>query len=75
KERRNGTSLVYFYDTTGICGFRYHDFAGENDTTAYYFYLKNLQGDVIAIYTLNGTKVAEYAYDAWGKCTIISDID
>ncbi|MBR3917494.1 MAG: RHS repeat-associated core domain-containing protein [Clostridia bacterium] len=73
KERRNGTSLVYFYDTAGICGFRYHDFAGENDTTAYYFYLKNLQGDVTAILDENGNVVAEYLYDAWGKCTITYD--
>ncbi|MBR3965560.1 MAG: RHS repeat-associated core domain-containing protein, partial [Clostridia bacterium] len=42
------------------------------DPTTYVF-KKNLQGDVNAIYTLNGTKVAEYAYDAWGKCTITYD--
>ena len=29
-------------------------------------------GDIIAIYN-GATKVAEYAYDAWGNCTIVSD--
>ena len=28
-------------------------------------------GDVIAIYDTNGNKVVEYAYDAWGNCTIV----
>ena len=34
-----------------------------------YTYRKNLFGDIIAIYQGN-TKVAEYAYDAYGNCTI-----
>ena len=29
-----------------------------------------MQGDVIAIYNTSGTKVVEYAYNAWGNCTI-----
>ena len=40
--------------------------------TAYYF-LKNLQGDIIAIVNENRETVARYRYDAWGVCTIISD--
>ena len=27
-------------------------------------------GDVVAIYNTNGTNIVEYAYDAWGNCTI-----
>ena len=34
-------------------------------------YHRNLQGDVIAIYGANGEKQVEYAYDAWGNCTIV----
>ena len=30
-----------------------------------------LQGDVVAIYDTNGSKIVEYAYDAWGNCTIV----
>ncbi|MBQ8207173.1 MAG: RHS repeat-associated core domain-containing protein, partial [Clostridia bacterium] len=40
-----------------------------------YFYKKNLQGDVIAIYDEDGHKVAGYVYDAWGKCTITTNVD
>ena len=32
-----------------------------------YYYVLNLQGDVIAIVSENGTCVAKYTYDAWGN--------
>jgi hypothetical protein len=32
-----------------------------------YFYVKNLQGDVIRIIDLAGTEVASYVYDSWGN--------
>ncbi len=36
-----------------------------NGTT--YYYVTNLQGDVVAIVNSSGTEVASYAYDAWGN--------
>ena len=59
--------LRYFYDTKGICGFRYGD--------VMYYYVKNMQGDIVAVYDGNGTKYGEYAYDVWGKCSVIYDKD
>ncbi len=53
------TTLTYYYGANGVIGFHY------NGTD--YYYRKNLQGDVIAIYTAVGVLVAEYQYDAWGK--------
>lgn len=35
-----------------------------------YYFQRNLQGDVVAIYDTNGTLKAKYLYDAWGNCTI-----
>ena len=32
-----------------------------------YYYVTNLQGDIIAILNGNGVAVAEYTYDAWGN--------
>ncbi|MBE6533948.1 MAG: RHS repeat-associated core domain-containing protein, partial [Ruminococcaceae bacterium] len=32
-----------------------------------YYFLKNLQGDIIEILNSNGQSVVQYAYDAWGK--------
>ncbi len=53
------TTLTYYYGANGVVGFHY------NGTD--YYYRKNLQGDVVAIYTAAGVLVAEYRYDAWGK--------
>ena len=37
-----------------------------------YYYVKNLQGDVVQIRSSYGTLLVEYAYDAWGKVLSIS---
>ena len=37
-----------------------------------YYYVKNLQGDVIQIRSVYGTLLVEYAYDAWGNVIDIS---
>ena len=37
-----------------------------------YYYVTNLQGDVMAILDSNGNCVVEYAYDAWGKVLSIT---
>jgi len=35
-----------------------------------YFFEKNLQGDIVAIYNEAGSKIGTYTYDAWGNCTV-----
>ena len=61
---------MYFYDITGVCGFRLNGFGiGDNR----YYYIKNLQGDIIKIVGEDGTVYGEYSYDAWGNCTIVTD--
>ena len=42
---------------------------GES-TFDYYFFEKNLQGDIIAVYSGAGTKLCTFKYDAWGNSTI-----
>ncbi len=64
-EVRSYGTIEYYYDIDKVIGFRYNN--------ADYYYQKNLQGDVTAIYTATGTKVAEYIYDAWGNCTVTLD--
>ena len=51
--------FYFFYDESGVCGFRYENIDYE--------YVKNIFGDVIGIYNEYGTHVATYAYDAWGN--------
>ena len=37
-----------------------------------YYFVKNLQGDVVQIRSIYGTVVVEYAYDAWGNVLSIT---
>jgi len=61
-----GSSYVHFaYDTSGSpIWMRY------NGTR--YYYVTNLQGDVITILDANGNSVVQYNYDAWGKVLSIT---
>ena len=66
RESWGDNTLMSLYDNGGtVCGILYNG-------TPYYF-VKNLQGDVLSIADANGDTVARYRYDAWGKCTIVSD--
>ena len=65
--RNNETNhLYYYYDANGSIGSISHN-------GVRYAFLKNLQGDVIAILDTSGNVVARYIYDAWGR--ILSIID
>ncbi len=70
EKRGDGNSFHYFYDSYGKLSAIYHH---VNGTRVPYHVVTNAQGDVIALYNWSGTKVAEYSYDAWGNCTIVSD--
>ena len=60
--------IIYLYDESSVVGFLY----GTNGGTLMpYYYHRNLQGDVVAIYTATGTRCVEYAYDAYGNCKTI----
>ena len=58
--------LIPLYDNEdSVCGILYNEIP--------YYFLKNLQGDIIAITDKNGATVAKYRYDAWGGCAITLD--
>ena len=66
--------LVYLYDENGApVGLQYRNKTYGTYTFDTYYFEKNLQGDIIAIYTENGTKIGSYTYDAWGNCTISTE--
>ena len=67
-------SIVPLYDNEdSVCGIIYNDVP--------YYFIKNLQGDVIEIVTTANddvannklVTVAKYSYDAWGVCTVTQD--
>ena len=57
-------ALYFHYDSSGdVIGFT----RTANGTDTEYFYVKNLQGDILKVITATGTEAATYTYDAWGK--------
>lgn len=61
--RDGSTGAEYLYDSEKkVCGMVYNE--------EVYYFAKNLQGDVIALTNSDGRVIAQYSYDAWGKCTV-----
>ena len=57
-------ALYFHYDSSGeVIGFT----RTASGADAEYFYVKNLQGDILKVITATGTEAATYTYDAWGK--------
>ena len=66
--------LVYLYDENDApIGLQYRNKSDAKNVFYTYYFEKNLQGDIIAIYTESGTKIGSYTYDAWGNCTISTE--
>ena len=63
--------ITYIYDASGgLAGLAYKDTPGAVYT---YFYERNGQGEIIGLRNDAGARVVEYAYDAWGDCTTVSN--
>ncbi len=62
-----GTDMLYYIrnNTGALIGFKYN---GEP-----YYYIKNLQEDIIGLKDSNFDTIATYTYDAWGKLLSIKD--
>ncbi len=58
--RKNGVNLYFTYDAEGSP-------LTLTYGSATYYFVTNLQGDVIALMNVSGLKVVEYTYDAWGN--------
>ena len=62
----SATVLDFIYDNHGLpFALNYSTNNGSSFTT--YYYVLNLQGDVVKLVDGGGTSVASYAYDAWGN--------
>ena len=64
----NGTTLSFFYDQQG------NRVGMADSSNHFYYYIYNLQGDVIALAdAATGKLVVTYTYDAWGKPLSVTD--
>ena len=75
REQFGNVLLVYMYDESGSpigmqCRAK-NSAEGVFDT---YYFEKNLQGDIIAVYDASGTKLISYTYDAWGVHTVTNHV-
>ena len=69
-EEWSGHLCVYLYDAEGSpIGMQYRSIGMTENTFETYWFEKNLQGDIVAIYNMSGAKIRSYAYDAWGNVT------
>ena len=68
----NDVLLLYIYDEAGsVIGLKYREAIYSGDLYDCYYFEKNLQGDIVAIYNEAGTKIGGYKYDAWGKPAVV----
>ena len=58
-------SIDFFYDESGRPFAMTYQRA--NDAPQTYYYVLNLQGDVVKLVDVSGAEVASYEYDAWGR--------
>ena len=66
RETWQNKTLIPLYDNQDqVCGISYNG--------RLYSFLKNLQGDVVALVDEQGETVARYSYDAWGVPTVLED--
>lgn len=67
-EKTGNDVTEYLYDNENkLIGFRYN--------CESYYYIKNLQGDIVKIADGECNVVAEYTYEAWGNHEIVIDVD
>ena len=65
-EQYGDTALEFFYDESGApYAFSYK--ADANAAEQIFYYVTDLQGDVMQILDAGGNTVASYTYNAWGK--------
>ncbi|MDY2961822.1 MAG: RHS repeat-associated core domain-containing protein, partial [Oscillospiraceae bacterium] len=71
-QQTDGTQELYFlYDDSN----QPYALVYKSSATAeplFYYYLLNVQGDVVALMNTSGTVVAEYQYDPWGVPTVMN---
>ncbi len=59
---------MYLYDSQGSpMGMMYHSSSYGRGVFDVYWYERNMQGDIIAVYDKSGTKLVSYVYDAYGN--------
>ena len=59
--------IYYLYDAMGIAGMVVHSSSVTMQNGVYYYFTKNLFGDIIGIKNAANELVGAYTYNAWGE--------
>jgi len=71
REEWGDNTLIFLYDASGSpVGMQYRNSSYASGAWDVYFYEKNLQGDIVSVYTEDRTLLVSYTYDAWGSFTV-----
>ena len=63
--------IMYLHEADGTpIGIQYRNTSYAEGVFDTYWFEKNLQGDIVAVYDQAGTKLIAYPYDAWGNASI-----
>ncbi|MBQ8380720.1 MAG: hypothetical protein IJY18_02395 [Clostridia bacterium] len=63
-EETAGNVTIYIYDTNGSpIGMQYRGANYAENTWDVFWFEKNLQGDIVAVYSASETKLISYTYD------------
>lgn len=73
----DGKYAIYFtYDVDGtLISMNYDKDITDGVSGIEYFYIRNLQGDIIKLVDARGNVMVEYQYDAWGNIIYQTDND
>ena len=63
-------TFIFYYDFEGVAAFKYTD---KNNNGTMFFYLRDGQGNIIAIVDSTGSVVVQYYYDAWGNHKVVDE--
>ena len=63
---KGSSTLFFYYDDSG-------NPTSFSDGTNMYYYVKNIQGDIVKIVSSTGAVVANYAYNVWGEMLSVKD--
>ena len=63
--KQNNKTIYYIYENDGVIGLEYDGIR--------YYYIKNLQNDIIGIVDTNCNQIVKYKYDSWGKLLKVED--
>ena len=74
REEWGDKTLLFLYDASGSpIGMQYRTTSYAEGVWDTYYYEKNLQGDIIAMYSATGAKIVSYSYDPWGRIVSMTD--